>query len=149
MAGVSRQQFCRTCGVAAYLDDLSIVAPPHIAAVGLRAFQAAVAQRGWRVNCDKTVCGVGYYADPADRPAMLREARDAFDGVLPSSMVQTGGQVLLGSPLGPDSADVHVGTDEYRVRKLRAMVDAHDDRLRSVVWLSRRSGARGSSMKKV
>lgn len=41
--GVSRQQFCRTCGVAAYLDDFSIVAPPHIAAVGLRAFQAAVA----------------------------------------------------------------------------------------------------------
>lgn len=27
------------------------------------------------------------------------------------------GQVLLGSPLGPDSADVHVGTEEYRVAK--------------------------------
>ena len=94
-AGVSRSEFCRTCGVAAYLDDLSIVAPPRIAAVGLRAFQRAVAQRGWRVNCDKTVCGVGYYADPADRPALLREARDALDGVLPSSMVQMGGQVLL------------------------------------------------------
>ena len=64
-------------------------------------------------------------------------------------MVQTGGQVLLGSPLGPDSADVHVGTDEYRVRKLRAMVDAHDDRLRSVVRLSRRSGTRGSSTQRI
>ena len=57
-AGVSRSEFGRTCGVAAYLDDLSIVAPPRIAAVELRAFQRAVAQRGWRVNCDKTVCGV-------------------------------------------------------------------------------------------
>lgn len=41
--GVSRQEFRRTCGVAAYLDDLSIVAPPAVAAVGLRTFQAAVA----------------------------------------------------------------------------------------------------------
>ena len=34
--GVSRAVFRRTCGVAAYLDDLSIVAPPAVAAVGLR-----------------------------------------------------------------------------------------------------------------
>ena len=148
-AGVSREEFCRTCGVAAYLDDLSIVAPPRVAAVGLRAFQRAVARRGWRVNCDKTVCGVGYYAAAADRPALLQVARSAFDGLLPAEMVQAGGQVLLGSPLGPDTADVHVGTDEYRVGKLKAMVDAHDDRLRSVVRLSRRSGTRHSSTQRI
>ena len=38
-----------------------------------------------------------------------------------------------------------MGTEEYRVTKLRAMVDAHDDRLRSVVRLARRSGKEGSS----
>eukprot|EP01043_Picozoa_sp_COSAG02_P121855 COSAG02_NODE_58717_length_276_cov_0.881356_1_plen_32_part_01 len=32
-----------------------------------------------------------------------------------------------------------MGTEAYRVAKLRAIVDAHDDRLRSVVQLARRS----------
>jgi hypothetical protein len=78
-----------TCGVAAYLDDLSIVAPPAIAAVGLRVFREQVARRGWRVNLDKTVCGVGYYtAADAERCAQLQAAHDGFDGLLRPDMVQ-------------------------------------------------------------
>ena len=54
--GVSVERFRETCAVAAYLDDLSIVAPAEVATVGLRAFEAAVASRGWRVSMSKTVC---------------------------------------------------------------------------------------------
>ena len=53
--------FRETCGIGAYLDDCTIVAPPQVAAAGLRAFQRAVTTRGWSVNLTKTVCGVGYY----------------------------------------------------------------------------------------
>ena len=37
-----------------------------------------------------------------------------FDGVLPSHMIQTEGQVLLGEPLGHGSAAVQVGSEGYR-----------------------------------
>ena len=68
--------------------------------VGLRTFATAVAKRGWSVNMDKTVCGVGYHAhDVVVRDEALAEARPVFDGVLPSRMVQAAGQVLLGEPL--------------------------------------------------
>eukprot|EP01043_Picozoa_sp_COSAG02_P035957 COSAG02_NODE_2605_length_8442_cov_9.552080_14_plen_222_part_01 len=66
--GVTRAQFREsreTCGIAAYLDDCTIVAPPDVAAVGLDTFRTAVVERGWRVNVSKTVCGVGYYTDDA------------------------------------------------------------------------------------
>ena len=77
--GVSREVFRRTCGVAAYLDDLSIVAPAAVAAVGLRVFRVEVAKRGWQVNLDKTVCGVGYYTHDAQRRvAQLEAARRVF-----------------------------------------------------------------------
>eukprot|EP01043_Picozoa_sp_COSAG02_P007152 COSAG02_NODE_210_length_28878_cov_133.787136_24_plen_101_part_00 len=66
------------------------------------------------------------------RQRSLVDARRVFDGLLPADMVQSDGQVLLGTPLGVDSADVHVGSVRYRVRKLWDMIDAHDDRLRSV-----------------
>ena len=113
-AGVSREVFRRTCGVAAYLDDLSIVAPPDVAVVGLRVFQEEVAKRGWRVNLDKTVCGVGYYELDVDRrAAMLATARDTFNSLLRRDMVQSVGQVLLGTPLGADSADLHVGREIF------------------------------------
>ena len=53
--------------------------------------------------------------------------------------VQTDGQVLLGTPLGEDSAGIAVSSPSYRERKLLEMVDAHDQRLRAVVGLARRS----------
>ena len=60
-----------TCTTAyRYLDDLTIVARPHVAAAGLRvlATEAEVALLGWRVYMDKTAFGVGYYAsDPRAR----------------------------------------------------------------------------------
>ena len=69
---------------------------------------------------------------------MLAVAHNAFDSLLRADLVQMDGQVLLGTPLGADSADVHVGSVEYRARKIRDMVDQHDDRLRHVVALARR-----------
>ena len=48
-------------GVAAYLDDMTIVAHPDVAAAGMQAFAAECAARGWTVNARKTVCGAGYY----------------------------------------------------------------------------------------
>eukprot|EP01043_Picozoa_sp_COSAG02_P014550 COSAG02_NODE_603_length_19693_cov_3.883944_2_plen_124_part_00 len=47
-------------------------------------------------------------------------------------------KILLGTPLGADSADVHVGSAQYRARKIHDMVNQHDDRLRHVVALARR-----------
>ena len=76
--GVSREQFRSTCGVGAYLDDCTIVAPPRVAAIGLRAFRDAVATRGWAVNMEKTVCGVAYYVDDATE---REEALRVCDGV--------------------------------------------------------------------
>ena len=65
---------------------------------------------------DKTVCGAGYYApDEAARDEALVEARRVFAGVLPDHMIQASGQVLLGEPLGPDSATVHVGSQGQQV----------------------------------
>jgi len=148
--GCTVAEFRATAGVAAYLDDMTIVAHPRVAAVGLRAFQAAVSSRGWRVNLDKTVCGVGYYEEDAAAKARLHaEAVGIFDGVLRADMVQVDGQVLLGTPLGADSASVHVGGAGYRQRKLADMVDAHDVRLRSVVGLARRSGMKGTSTQRI
>ena len=63
-SGGDARAFRETGGIAAYLDDCTIVASPAVAAIGLRAFESAVAQRGWRVNLDKTVCGVAYYLGP-------------------------------------------------------------------------------------
>ena len=60
--------------------------------VGLRVFAEAAAARGWSVNMDKTVCGVGYYArDVVLRDEAVIEAQRIFDGVLPSHMVQSAG----------------------------------------------------------
>ena len=88
--GVSREQFRSTCGIGAYLDDCTIVAPPRIAAIGLRAFRDAVAQRGWAVNMTKTVCGVAYYVDDVTaREDALRVARAEFHGLLRPEHVQT------------------------------------------------------------
>ena len=53
---------------------MSIVAAPDIAVVGLRVFQAQAAARRWRVNLDKTVCGVGYYELDAGRRADMLPA---------------------------------------------------------------------------
>eukprot|EP01048_Picozoa_sp_COSAG05_P009996 COSAG05_NODE_856_length_6943_cov_105.649912_3_plen_77_part_00 len=61
--GVTQAEFRKTCGIAAYLDDCTIVAPPRVAAVGLRVFSEETAKRGWSVNMSKTVCGVAYYVD--------------------------------------------------------------------------------------
>ena len=106
--------------------------------------------RGWRVNVSKTVCGVGYYEQNDDaRQRLLLDAKEVFRGLLPDEMVQSDGQVLLGTPLGVDSADIHVGSAQYRVRKLRDMIDAHDDRLRGVVQLARRAGLTGSSTQRI
>ena len=99
---------------------------------------------------DKTVCGVGYYAtDDATRDMALAEARRVFGGVLPSHMIQSEGQVLLGEPLGHDSAAVRVGSVGYRAAKLLEMVDAHDTRLREVVALARRKGTVGGSTHRI
>ena len=77
------------------------------------------------------MCGVGYYEDnDARRGAKVQVARAAFESLLRADMVQSDGQVLLGTPLGADSADVHVGGAQYRSGKLREMLDQHDDRLR-------------------
>ena len=46
----SAREFREVAGVASYLDDCTIVAPPEVAAIGLRAFRDAVAERGWAVN---------------------------------------------------------------------------------------------------
>ena len=89
---------------------------------------------------------IGYYEhDDARRADKVRVARTAFESLLRADMVQSNGQVLLGTPLGADSADVHVGSAQYRSGKLRDMLDQHDDRLRSVVALSRRSGTARTS----
>eukprot|EP01043_Picozoa_sp_COSAG02_P112405 COSAG02_NODE_48605_length_332_cov_1.111588_1_plen_103_part_10 len=78
--GCSLEEFRAVAGIAAYLDDLTIVAHPDVAVVGLRAFAAAVAERGWSVNMETTVCGVGYYAtDGAARGVALAEARRVFE----------------------------------------------------------------------
>ena len=110
-------------GIGAYLDDCTIVAPPRVAAIGLRAFRDAVETRGWAVNMQKTVCGVAYYVDDAtEREEALRAARAEFHGMLRPDHVQTDGQVLLGTPLGGDSAGIAVSSHGYRERKLLDMM---------------------------
>eukprot|EP01046_Picozoa_sp_COSAG06_P128125 COSAG06_NODE_76961_length_118_cov_48.157895_1_plen_39_part_11 len=39
----------------------------------------------------------------------MAAARAHFADLLPEYMIQTGGQILLGCPVGPDQASVHVG----------------------------------------
>ena len=96
--GVTQAEFRKTCGIAAYLDDCTIVAPPRIAAVGLRVFSEETAKRGWSVNMSKTVCGAAYYVDDdTERETAVRVAQTAFHGILRPDHVQAGGQVLLPS----------------------------------------------------
>ena len=104
----------------------------------------------WRVNLDKTVCGVGYYTDDdGERATQLAAAHRAFDQLLDRDRVQSQGQVLLGTPLGHDAASVHLGSVDYRRAELLRMVDDHDARLRAVVGLAKRQGLKGGSTHRI
>eukprot|EP01048_Picozoa_sp_COSAG05_P031766 COSAG05_NODE_11780_length_496_cov_23.100756_1_plen_83_part_01 len=81
--------------------------------------------------------------DDTERETAVRVAQTSFHGILRPDHVQAGGQVLLGTPLGGDSAGLVAGSHGYRESKLLEMIDAHDQRLRAVVGLARRSGMVG------
>ena len=99
---------------------------------------------------EKTVCGVAYYArSDEERSEALRVAQEEFHGLLRPEHVQSEGQVLLGTPLGGDSEAMTACSSGYRERKLLEMVDAHDQRLRAVVGLARRSGMVGTSTQRI
>ena len=68
---------------------------------------------------------------------------------IPAGSRRRGHAFATGTPLGGDSASVHVGSVAYRAQKLLDMTDAHDTRLRSVVGLARRSGTTGASTQRI
>ena len=72
----------------------------------------------------------------------MRTVCPGLADLLPEYMIQTGGQILLGCPVGPDQASVHVGGLSYRAERVEQMVNDHDERLRAVVDLARWNGSR-------